>query len=114
MAITYISSLDAPSVDCPTSEASFYLLPATPEATKLINGALKVVNRTAGALSYTAYAVPDGDSSGDSNVFAQAISVPANDYLVIKIPQVNAATDIRHLCSSAGLTVHLDSGYLLS
>jgi hypothetical protein len=107
--ITY-SQLFA-AVEAPTTEADLFTVPAQPAGNILINGAIKVVNRTGGAIAYSLWETPSG-TSADSNNAITDFSVPVNDFVIIPLDQLIAGQVVRHVAGAIGLTVHFNRGYL--
>jgi hypothetical protein len=84
MTISY-SALFAPTV-LTTSAATLFTAPSTPTTTLLRGGRMRFTNTTGGAVTVTAHAIPSGGSAAPGNMFLNAKSVAANDYLDIDIP----------------------------
>ena len=82
-----------------TSAATIYTIPAT-VGTIGRNIQFIVTNITAGALTVTFYRVPSAGSASDANAFAKSLSVPANDYIILDVPRLEAGDFIQGLASA--------------
>jgi hypothetical protein len=98
MTITY-SQLFAPTV-LTTSAATLFTAPATLTTTLLRGGRIRFTNTTAGAVTVTAHAIPSGGSAAAGNMFLQAKSIAANDYLDTDVPMLGPGGFVQALASA--------------
>lgn len=88
MALTFLK-LFAPGV-LGGSAALLYTVPATPVTTLLRNGRVRLTNTTSGPVTATLYAVPASGAAGVANEFFPAVSIPANGFKDVDVPQMAA------------------------
>ncbi len=113
MTISY-SSFFAPTV-LTTAVQTLYTMPSTPSSSLLRGGRMRFTNTTAGAVTVTAYAVPNLGTAGTGNAFASAFSVPANNYLDVDVPILPAGATLQALAgASASITAHMLAGGVYS
>ena len=83
------------------ASALIYTVPATPTTSLLRNGRVRLTNTTAGAIAATLYAVPAAGAAAATNNFLPAVSIPANDFLDVDLPQMAAGDALYGFASSA-------------
>ena len=111
---TSYSNFMAPTV-LTTSAADLVLVPASPSATLLRGGRMRLTNTTASAVTATLYAVPSAGTAADGNAFVKAKSIPGNDYLDVDIPIMPAGSKVQGMASAAtSITAHMLAGSLFS
>lgn len=113
MSISY-SAFFAPTV-LGTSAAVLATVPASPSATLLRGGRVRLVNTTAGAVTATLYAVPSAGSPAAGNAFLSAKSIAANDFLDVDVPIMPAGSTLQGLAGAAtSITAHMLAGSLFA
>lgn len=113
MSITY-SAFFAP-IQLPAAAAALFTVPTSPSATLLRGGRMRLANTTAGAVTFTLYAVPAAGSPTAANAFVSAKSIAANDYLDVDVPIMPAGASLQGLASAAtSITAHMIGGALFS
>lgn len=113
MAITYQLFFEPKQLGA--SAAAIYTVPSTPAQTVMKSFRVRLANSTANAVAATLYAVPSGGSAGVTNVCLPGVSVPANDYLDVDVPDM-AAGDALWASAGAGtaITIAQLDGFLKS
>ena len=91
-------------------------VPSLPVSQLLINGRVRFINHTAGAVTITAWAVPSGGSPGNGNIALPVTSIGANSYLDVDVPQIGAGgTFEAQAGAAASITAQpLDGAYYAS
>lgn len=113
MSISY-SNFFAPTV-LTTSAATLATVPASPAATLLRGGRVRLVNTSVGAVTATLYAVPSGGSAGVGNAFLSAKSIAAGDFLDVDVPIMPAGSTLQGLASAGtSITAHMLAGSLFA
>lgn len=83
-----------------------YACQTAPASACLKNGRVRFTNVTGGAVTVTAYTVPPAAAPtlgvpSASNMFLNAVSVPANGYLDVNLPTLGAGDTFQALASAA-------------
>lgn len=113
MAITY-QRFFAPQ-QIPAADTTIYTVPAAPAQTVMKSLRVRLANTTAAAAAVTLYAVPAGGAPGAANVCFPGVSVAANDYLDVDVPDMAAGDALHALGSTAGaITISQLDGFLKS
>lgn len=113
MTIAFIQ-LFAP-VQVGSSATTLYTVPATPTSSLLRNGRVRFANTTGAAVTIKAWAVPNGGSEADSNVFLPTYSVPANDYVDVDVPVIAYGGKIKAIAGAAtSITATALDGFIQS
>lgn len=113
MSISY-SAFFEPTV-LTTSAAVLATVPASPSATLLRGGRVRLVNTTGAAVTATLYAVPSDGSPVAGNAFLSAKSIAANDYLDVDVPIMPAGSTLQGLASAGtSITAHMLAGSLFA
>ena len=113
MTISY-SSFFAPTV-LGLAAATLATVPATPAATLLRGGRVRLTNTTGSAATATLYAVPSGGTAAAGNAFLSGKSIAANDFLDVDVPIMPAGAIIQGLAGTAtAITAHMLSGSYFS
>jgi hypothetical protein len=76
-------------------------VPSAPSTNLLINGRVRFVNDTVGAVTITAWAVPSGGTAGHTNICLPVTSIAANSYLDVDIPQIGAGGKLQAQAGAA-------------
>lgn len=111
MATLTIKQLSAPVAL--TTTAQTIITAPTGATTAIVNGVIRFSNTTAGGLTVTAYAVPNGGSAGTSNAFLSAETVGANAHLDSAFPQLGPQDTLQALASGAGVTLSVLNGVIV-
>lgn len=112
MSISYSKFFDP--VQLPGTATTLFTVPA-PASTLLRGGRIRFTNTTAGAITVTAYAVPNAGSVGVANAFVSAKSIAANDYLDVDVPIMPSGATLQALASAAtSITAHMIAGGLFA
>jgi hypothetical protein len=104
-----------------TSAATLYTAPAndtnvpSPAATTTITS-LVLANTTGTAATVTLYLVPNGGTAGASNIIVPAVSIAANDVLILSGIgiQMPASSSLQGLQGTSGAITVTASGVVLS
>lgn len=113
MSITYLAFF-AP-VQLAAAAGVLYTVPASPAATLLRGGRIRLTNVTGGAVTVTLYAVPNAGTPLAANAFVSAKSIAANDFLDVDVPILPAGSTLQGLASAAtSVTAHMVGGALFS
>lgn len=98
-----------------TTAATLFTVPAVPDTSLLRGGRVRFTNTTAGAVTVTAYAVPEAGTAADGNTIVKAKSIAANDYLDIDLPLMPKGAFLQALASAnTSVTAHAISGAYFS
>ncbi|NOV28011.1 hypothetical protein E5S69_31490 [Cupriavidus necator] len=113
MAITYIKAFQP--VVLGTSLSSLYVVPVQPTTNLLRGGRIRLSNTTSGAVQVSLHAVPVGGSASDGNKFLPSKSIPANDYMDVDVPAMQAGDFIQAIAGAASsITAEWMAGALFS
>jgi len=113
MAFTFIP-LFAPS-QLTNAAASIYPVPASPASTFLTSAVVKLANTTNAAVTATLYAVPAAGTPVDGNTFFPTVSIPANSYIDVTVPQIAAGGSLQAKAgANSSITISCISGALYS
>lgn len=94
---------------------TIFTMPTTPTNIILRNGRVRFVNTTAGFVTIKAWAVPNGNSEGDSNVCLPATSIGANGFVEMDVPTLAAGDILKAQAGAAtSVTVQFIDGFLQS
>jgi hypothetical protein len=87
---------------------TLFTVPSSPSNTLLRNGRIRFVNTTSSFVTIKAWAVPQGGSAADANVFLPTTSIGLNGYVDVDLPvmgagdfvqaQAGAASSVTALC----------------
>lgn len=79
--------------------------------TTLLRGAIvRITNTTAGSLAATLYSVPKAGTNGATNNFFPSMSVGANSYIDVQVPQMKEGDFLQGFGSAAGLNIQAIAG----
>lgn len=113
MALTF--SQIAEPVQLAASAGVLYTMPTSPATSVLLNGRVRLTNTSAGPIAVTLYADASGNASAASNECLPGVSIAANGYLDVDVPQLKAGDTLRGLAGTASvITMHWISGTLYS
>ena len=113
MAITY-QRFFAPQ-QLPAAAAAIYTVPASPTQTVMKSLRVRLANSTTNAVAATLYAVPSAGAAGATNVCLPGVSVPANDYLDVDVPDMAAGDALWGFAGTAAtITITQLDGFLKS
>ena len=95
------------------SADTLFTVPTSPSSLILINGRLRFVNHTGGAVTVKAWAVPLSGSALNSNLFLPTTSIGANSYLDVDIPQMGPGAFVQAQAGAATsiTAIPLDGAY---
>lgn len=115
MALT-ITQLFTPT-QLPAAAAVLFTMPtvaAQPSAV-LKNGRVRLTNTSGAAVPVTLYAAASATASAAANCCLSAFSVPANNYIDVDIPTLQAGDTLRGFAGTASvITMHEMGGLLYS
>lgn len=90
-------------------------VPTSPANTILRNGRVRFVNTTGAFVTIKAWAVPNGGSSADANVFLPTTSIGVNGYVDVDVPVLGAGDFIQAQAGAASSVTALSlDGFLQS
>lgn len=113
MSITY-QRFFAPQ-QIPAVDTSIFTVPATPQQTVLKSMRVRLANTTNAAAAVTLYAVPAGGSAGPANACLPGVSIGANDYLDVDVPDMAAGDSLHALGGTTNaITITQLDGFLKS
>lgn len=113
MTITY-QQFFAPQ-QIPAADTTIFTVPATPQQTMLKSMRVRLTNTTNAAASITLYAVPVGGTPGAANNCLPGVSINANDYLDVDVPDMAAGGALHALGGTANaITITQLDGFLKS
>lgn len=111
MSITY-GRFFAPQ-QIPAADTTIYTVPSTPTQTVMKSMRVRLTNTTGSAAAITLYAVPSGGAVGASNTCLPAVSIAANDYLDVDVPDMSASDSLHALGGTANaITITQLDGFL--
>lgn len=88
-----------------TTAALIYQLAATPASLELRGARLRFVNITGAAVTFTVYAVPNGNTVNANNSFATNVSVAAGSFFDIDVPVLGFGDALWALSGTASAMV---------
>lgn len=113
MAITY-GRFFAPQ-QIPAVDTSIYTIPAVPPQIVMKSLRVRLANTTNAPAAVTLYAVPAGGTAGAANACLPGVSIGANDYLDVDVPDMAASDALHALGGTAGaITISQLDGFLKS
>lgn len=81
---------------------TIYACPSSPASACLKTGRVRFTNTTGGAVTVTAHTVtPAAPLAAASNMFLNAVSIPANGYLDVNLPTLGAGDSFQAFASAA-------------
>lgn len=80
---------------------TLFTVPSLPTSQLLINGRVRFSNTTAGVVTVTAWAIPNGGTADSTTVALPTTSVAANSYLDLDVPQISASGTFAAQASAA-------------
>lgn len=104
MAITFLKVFQPAQLA--SSSGLLYTVPAAPTTNLLRNGRVRLTNTSASAVACTLNAVPAAGSASATNQFLPAVSIAANSWLEVDVPQM-AAGDMLYGFASAATSVSI-------
>lgn len=111
MSITY-GRFFAPQ-QIPAADTAIFTVPSTPTQTVLKSFRVRLANTTAAAANVTLYAAVGAAAGSASNSCLPAVSIAANDYLDVDVPDMAAGDTLRALGGTANaITITQLDGYL--
>lgn len=111
MSITY-QRFFAPQ-QIPATDTVIYTVPSMPTQTVLKSMRVRLANTTASAASVTMYAAVGAATGAAANTFLPGVSIGANDYLDVDVPDMAAGDTLRALGGTANaITITQLDGYL--
>lgn len=99
MAISFIKLFNPGQL--PNASALLYTIPASPTTNLLRNGRVRLTNTTGGAVAATLYAVPAAGTAAAANNFFPTISIGANAFVDVDVPQMAAGDALYGFAGSA-------------
>ena len=109
------SLLFAPEIVDNAAPDDLISVAASPATLLLINGRVRFVNYSAGAVTITAWAVPSGGTAGNDNICLPVTSINANSYLDMDVPQLGAGGKLQAQAGAAtSITAQALDGALYS
>jgi hypothetical protein len=112
MAITYQRFFIPQLV--PAADTLIYTVPTSPTTTVLKSFRVRLANTTAAAVAMTLNAVPSGGSAVTANNVFPAVSVGANDYIDVDVPDMAAGDSLHAMGGAVGVTISQLDGFLKS
>lgn len=113
MALTF-KKLFAPQLLAGAS-ATVFTMDATPSTLLLRNCRVRLTNIDTVAHAVTLYAVPSAGSASTTNEFLPAVSVPANGYLDVDVPEMTASDFLAGFADTANkVNIQVMDGVLQS
>jgi hypothetical protein len=111
MSITY-QRFFAPQ-QIPAADTVIYTVPATPTQTVMKSMRVRLANTTNAAASVTLYAAVGAAAGSASNTCLPGVSIAANDYLDVDVPDLAAGDTLRALGGTANaITITQLDGFL--
>lgn len=111
MSITY-QRFFAPQ-QIPAADTVIFTVPSTPSQTMLKSMRVRLANTTAAAAAVTMYAAIGAAAGAAANTFLPGVSIGANDYLDVDVPDMAAGDTLRALAGTANaITITQLDGYL--
>ncbi len=87
--------LFAPEIVDNSAPDDLITVAATPSTLLLVNGRIRFSNVTNSGATIKAWAVPSGGTADDTNVCLPTVSIPANSYLDMDVPQIGAGDKLQ-------------------
>lgn len=92
-----------------------FLMPTTPATSLLVNGRVRFSNVTAGAITITAWAIPSGGTAINGTLCLPTVSISANSYLDMDIPQLGVSGKLQARAgAAASINVQPMDGFINS
>jgi hypothetical protein len=111
MSITYQRFFEPQKI--PAADTPIFTVPSTPTQTMLKSMRVRLANTTAAAASVTMYAAVGAAVGAAENTFLPGVSIGANDYLDVDVPDMAAGDTLRALGGTANaITITQLEGFL--
>lgn len=93
---------------------TIYTVPSS-AVTNLLRGAIvRITNPTATGVTATLFSVPAGGANGTTNNFFPGMSIGANSYIDVQVPQMRAGDFLQGFAAAAGLNIQAIAGAIYS
>lgn len=90
--------------------ATIFTVPSGAASTLLRGAIVRITNTTAAPVSATLYSVPLAGSNGVTNNFFPGMSVGANSFIDVQVPQMKAGDFLQGFGGAVGLNIQAIAG----